>query len=95
MSVWLEFFVKGGGTAALEASSIAGFMCAGEDPFTPGTPDKPVRVIFRAGESIDVIGVSVAGSIMRLIEARREYKATPGAIGHFDRMPEAERASGT
>ncbi len=85
MSVWLELHVKGGGLAVLEVGMLGGLVSSG-GILDVGTPQSPVRVVLRAGETIDVIGESIGGIMMRVTNAKREFKSTPGAVMHLDRV---------
>lgn len=71
MSAYIELHVVGGGTAIVEAGSIAGVLtAAGCGIRDPGTPDKPVRVLLRGGETLDVIG-EFAGKILARAHAAK------------------------
>lgn len=102
MSAYLEFHVKGGGCALVEAGSIAAVLAKGHDVWKVGSPDAPTLVVMRAGETIEVIGNSAGGVIGRVVDARAKaakLKYEKGGDVYVDWMPalnqgEADAADG-
>ena len=87
MSAYLEFHVKGGGCAIIEAGMIGAVMAKGHDAWRVGTPDAPTLVVLRSGEQIEVIGSSPGGVIGRLVSTRqleREMKMLKNAEVYVD-----------
>jgi hypothetical protein len=74
MAAYLEFHLKGGGCALVDAGMVGAVIAAGHDVWKPGTPDKPTRVVLRAGETIDVIGESPGVIVARLVDAREKAR---------------------
>lgn len=75
MSAFIELALKGGGRAMIEAGTIGGFIVAeGADLHTPGTPERPVRIILRAGETLDVIGQSASLILVRAAKTRKRVR---------------------
>lgn len=76
MPAYIELHTVGNGRAYVEAGSI-GAVLTGEgcDVHTPGTKTKPVRVVLRNGETIDVIGDCAGGILVRAMDVRNGAKA--------------------
>lgn len=68
MSGYIEVMVTGNGRAFLEAGSVCGFLTSpGMASDTPATPEKPISVIMRGGDTLPgVYGVSAMKLMMRV-----------------------------
>lgn len=84
MSAFLEFHLKGGGCALVDASMIGAAIAKGTDLNKVGTADSPTLVVLRAGETLEVINQSVVGVMGRValakIELKRKRYADPDAV---------------
>lgn len=74
MAAYLEFHIKGGGCALVEAGMIGAVIARGHDVWKVGTSETPTVVILRAGETLEVIGVSPGGVIARAVTAREQAR---------------------
>lgn len=73
--IYLEFHVVGDGRAFVEPGQIAGVMSGtGCDILTPGTPTKPVRVLLRAGDHLDIVGDSAGNVLARAYLAKKKFR---------------------
>lgn len=73
--IYLEFHVVGDGRAFIEPGQIAGVMSgSGCDILTPGTATKPVRVLLRGGEFIDVVGDAAGNVLARAYLAKKKFR---------------------
>jgi hypothetical protein len=79
--VYLEFHIKGGGSAIIEASMIGAAMSSSTDIWAVGTPNGPTRIILRSGETIDIVGNSAGGVIGRIVDAKAKLKVLKGQDG--------------
>lgn len=71
MTAYLEFHVKGGGCAIVEAGMIGAVIAKGHDPWKVGAADAPTLVVLRSGETLEIIGASPGGVIGRVVSARQ------------------------
>lgn len=82
MSAYIELHVVGGGAAVIEAGSISGVLTAeGCSVRDPGTPSKPVRVLLRGGETLDVVGDFAGKILARAHGAKLSAKARRQEMG--------------
>lgn len=80
---YIELAVVGGHKAYIEAGAIVGLITApGRDANDIATPDNPVTLILRGGETFKIIGESVAKVLVRAIQVRRRLSVQNGA-GEF------------
>lgn len=88
MSAWVELYVKGGHRAVLAADSVVGVVLAkGSEAQTVATPDAPLTLILRGGETLPpVYGLSAADLLLRMDCARLVHKrhANPTLIVYLD-----------
>lgn len=75
MTALIELRVVPDSRAFIEAGAIAGLITSsGGRADTVGTPDKPVRLIIRGGQTLDVYGESVAQILLRAAIVRQEVR---------------------
>lgn len=73
--IYLEFHVVGDGRVFVEPGQIAGVMSGvGCDILTPGTATKPVRILLRAGNQIDIVGDSAGNVLARAYLAKKKFR---------------------
>lgn len=90
MSAWVEVYLKGDHRAVIAADSVVGVICAkGSDTDAVATPDAPLTLVLRGGETMPPIyGVSAADLLVRLAGAKIIQKRTlrPATVAYVDRM---------
>lgn len=75
MAAYIEVNTRGGRRAVIEAGSIAGVVTSpGMGREERSTPERPIRVILRVGETLDVIGESVFTLLARAYDAKTSLK---------------------
>lgn len=87
MSTYLEFHVKGGGCALVEAAMIGAVMAKGTDAWKPGTSETPTLIVLRSGSTLEIIGSSPGGVVGRVVSAKekeRELRQATGAVVYVD-----------
>jgi len=98
MPAWVELHVKGNGRAYVEVGMIGAVLTGvGADVMTPGTPTTPLRVVLRAGDTLDVIGDSAIGLMARMLDAKRyqlERKAAGAEDFYLDQLKPLEAPDG-
>lgn len=79
MSAYVEVHVKGNARALIECSSIAGIVTAPNmTVWDIGSPQAPIALILRGGETIETIGESAGRLLVRTKQARNTLRSTPG-----------------
>jgi hypothetical protein len=92
VSAYLEFHVKGNRRAYIDAGGILGVLTSPNMNFdTVATPQAPVSVLLRAGETIEVIGQS-AGLIMLRAKIARERLKAEGKLVLIDYLEPLDEA---
>ena len=75
MSIYLEFHVVGNGRAFIEPGQIAGVITGeGCDIYANGIAEKPVRLLLRGGEHLDIVGDAAGKVLVRCYEAKKKYR---------------------
>ena len=75
MSAFIELRVVGDRRAIIEAGSIAGFVTSPSGRVdTIATPESPIAIILRGGETLDVYGESVSMIVVRAAKIRMEVR---------------------
>ena len=78
MAGYVECLVEGGRRAFVDVSIVAGVITSpGMDAWASAEPDKPLSVLFRAGEPLQIYGTSAAVLLVKLGETRQWLKQNP------------------
>lgn len=72
MSAFIEVRIKGDARALIEAGSIAGIITSAKGRLDViATPESPLAIILRGGETLEVYGESAAMIIARATQIRK------------------------
>lgn len=75
MTGFIEVRIKGDARAIIEAGSIAGVITNENGRIDrAGSPDKPISIILRGGETIEVYGETPAEVIVRAVAIKKEVR---------------------
>lgn len=77
--VFLELAVAGDRRAVIEPGMLGGLITSGPDLSETASKDRPLRLLMRAGETIDVIGISA-----HLLLAKMDRASVNNKKGMYD-----------
>lgn len=78
MAGYVECLVPGGGRAFIDVGTVSCVLIGeGMTAWDNAEPTKPIRIMFRAGETIDVFGTSVGVLLVKLHDVKAWLKNNP------------------